>query len=97
MYKLRARETAVSFSVGLDSSDRRSRRPDLLLLAILPDQPGQVTALAVLHDDVEHRVGLVDEALDVADDVVVLVEVLENVAAAEMSGSAAPNKGAPTE
>ena len=49
-------------------------------LAVLPDQSSQVSSLAKLHDDVEHSVLFVDESFNVAYDVVVLVEMLENVA-----------------
>ena len=71
----------AAISLRRSTDRRRSPHFGLLLLAVLPDHPRQVTAFAVLHDNVEHCVCLVDEALDVAYDVVVLVEVLENVTA----------------
>lgn len=67
--------------------DLRQVRPHDVLrqhatrLAAPLDHARKVASRAVLHEDVEHVVGLVDEALVVADDVVVRAELFKDVAA----------------
>jgi hypothetical protein len=51
------------------------------------DDTSEVAALAVFHDDVEHALSLVDEALVVADDVITGWHGLEDMPVAEVSTS----------
>lgn len=76
------------YCLGQDACESRlgshrtalSRPLDALVVPASLYDLRQVAALAVLHDDVEHVVGLVDEALKVAHNVVIVAELLEDVA-----------------
>lgn len=45
------------------------------------NDPSEISSFAVFHEDVEHVVGLVDESLVIADDIVIRAKLFEDISA----------------